>query len=179
MADLVEGRVRERERLIADSAGETAAPVIVRSMTATQTVWLGRALAELRGAGHRSGGARTAVVELLAEQDCCLTAQEIFDQLRERDRRVGIASVYRALELLTSMKLVQRLEMGEGTARYEPAHADGDHHHHVVCERCGKVAAFEDDELEDALEGLAGKLGFELGGHDVVLRGECPDCRRS
>ena len=131
---------------------------------------------ELRGAGYRSGGARTAVVELLAEQDCCLTAQEIFDQLRERDRRVGIASVYRALDLLTSMKLVQRLEMGEGIARYEPAHADGEHHHHVVCERCGKVAAFEDEELEDALEGLAGKLGYALGGHDVVLRGECPDC---
>jgi Fur family ferric uptake transcriptional regulator len=146
-------------------------------VTATQTAWLEHALDELRGAGHRSGGARTAVVELLAEQDCCLTAQEIFDQLRARDRRVGIASVYRALDLLTSMKLVQRLEMGEGTARYEPAHADGEHHHHVVCERCGKVAAFEDDELEDALEGLAGKLGYALGGHDVVLRGECPACR--
>ncbi len=148
-------------------------------MTATQTVWLDHALGELRRAGHRTGGARTAVVSLLAEQDCCLTAQEIFDELRERDRRVGIASVYRALDLLTTMKLVQRLEMGEGVARYEPAHADGEHHHHVVCERCGRVAAFEDDELEDALEGLGAKLGYALEGHDVVLRGECPECRLS
>lgn len=147
-------------------------------MTVTQTAWLEHALDALRRGGYRSGGARRAVVELLAEQDCCLTAQEIFDELRARERRVGIASVYRALDLLASLKLVQRLEMGEGVARYEPVHADGEHHHHVLCERCGKVAAFEDEELEDALEGLAEKLGYALDGHDVVLRGECPDCRR-
>jgi Fur family ferric uptake transcriptional regulator len=116
------------------------------------------------------------VVELLAQQNCCLTAQEIFDELRERDRRVGIASVYRSLDVLVGMKLVQRLDMGEGIARYEPAHADGDHHHHVVCERCGRVAAFEDDRLEDALDGLAERLGYELEGHEVVLRGRCPAC---
>jgi Fur family ferric uptake transcriptional regulator len=119
------------------------------------------------------------VVELLAQQNCCLTAQEIFDELRERDRRVGIASVYRSLDVLVGMKLVQRLDMGEGIARYEPAHADGDHHHHVVCERCGRVAAFEDDRLEDALDGLAERLGYELEGHEVVLRGRCPACSAS
>ncbi len=146
-------------------------------VTPVQTVWLDHALDELRRAGYRSGGARTAVVELLAGQDCCLTAQEIFDRLREDGRRIGIASVYRALDLLTSMKLVQRLDMGEGVARYEPAHASGEHHHHVVCDSCGTVAAFEDDELEDALEGLSDRLGFELEGHDVVLRGSCPSCR--
>jgi Fur family ferric uptake transcriptional regulator len=68
--------------------------------------------------------------------------------------------------------------MGEGTARYEPAHAGGEHHHHVVCERCGKVLAFEDEALEEALDGLSIRLGFDIGGHDVVLHGSCPDCRR-
>jgi Fur family ferric uptake transcriptional regulator len=148
-------------------------------MATTQVGWGVHALDELRRAGHRSGGARTAVVELLARQDCCLTAQEIFDTLRDDGRRVGIASVYRALDLLTSMRLVQRLEMGAGIARYEPVHADGEHHHHVVCERCGKVAPFADEELEDALGGLASKLGYDLDGHDVTLRGSCPDCRGS
>lgn len=146
-------------------------------MATAQVGWGELALDELRRAGYRSGGARTAVVELLALQDCCLTAQEIFDALRADGRQVGIASVYRALDLLTSMKLVQRLEMGEGIARFEPAHADGEHHHHVVCERCGKVAAFEDARLEAALDGLASTLGYELEGHDVTLRGACPDCR--
>lgn len=143
---------------------------------AARSGWGEHALGELRRAGHRAGGARTAVVELLAEQDCCLTAQEIFDELRERDRRVGIASVYRALDLLTGMKLVQRLEIGEGVARYEPAHAGGEHHHHVVCDRCGTVAVFEDERLEQALDRLGERLGYHLEGHEVVLRGTCPGC---
>jgi Fur family transcriptional regulator, ferric uptake regulator len=146
-------------------------------MSATETSWLEHAVGELRRAGYRTGGARTAVVELLAQQNCCLSAQEIFDELREQDRRVGIASVYRSLDVLVGMKLVQRLEMGEGIARYEPAHAGGNHHHHVVCEQCGTVAAFEDDRLEEAVEGLAGRLGYELEGHEVVLRGRCPNCK--
>ncbi len=143
---------------------------------AARSGWGEHALGELRRAGHRAGGARTAVVELLAEQDCCLTAQEIFDELRERDRRVGIASVYRALDLLTGMKLVQRLEIGEGVARYEPAHAGGEHHHHVVCDHCGTVAVFEDERLEQALDRLGERLGYHLEGHEVVLRGTCPSC---
>lgn len=146
-------------------------------MTLAQQTWREHALESLRRSGYRSGGARRAVIDLLAGQDCCLTAQEIFDRLRADGRAVGIASVYRALDVLAGMKLVQRLEMGEGVARYEPAHADGEHHHHLVCDRCGTVRAFEDDALERALADLAGRLGYEVGGHDVVLRGACPDCR--
>jgi Fur family ferric uptake transcriptional regulator len=150
---------------------------IVFQVSTVQADWGDYALGELRRAGHRSGGARTAVVELLSTQDCCLSAQEIFDSLRAEGRHVGIASVYRALDLLSGMKLVQRLEMGEGIARYEPVHAGGEHHHHLVCEHCGRVQAFEDDALEDALEQLGERLGFEVAGHDVVLRGACSDCR--
>jgi Fur family ferric uptake transcriptional regulator len=139
--------------------------------------WSEHARDALRRAGYRSGGARSAVIELLARQDCCLTAQEIFDGLRAEGRAVGIASVYRALDLLTGLKLVQRLDMGEGVARFEPAHADGEHHHHLVCDRCGAVEAFEDAELETALGRLAGRHGYEVDGHDVVLRGLCPACR--
>jgi Fur family ferric uptake transcriptional regulator len=142
-----------------------------------QADWRAHALETLRVGGHRSGGARSAVIDLLAKQDCCLTAQEIFDRLREDGRAVGIASVYRALDLLTAARLVQRLEMGAGIARYEPVHAGGEHHHHLVCEGCGRVEAFEDDALEDALDQLGERLGFEVGGHDVVLRGSCADCR--
>src|SRR6266540_1917138 len=80
--------------------------------------WLEYTLETLRQSGYRSGGARTAVIEVLAEQDCCLGAQEIFDLLRERGgRKVGIASVYRVLELLASLGLVQRVELGAVAAR--------------------------------------------------------------
>jgi Fur family ferric uptake transcriptional regulator len=96
--------------------------------------WTAHALATLRAAGYRSGGARAAVVGLLGRESCCLTVQQIFERLREDARPVGIASVYRALDLLVELRLVQRLELGEGSARFEALHPSGDHHHHVVCD---------------------------------------------
>jgi len=152
----------------------------VSSKRRGRSEWAEHALAELKRSGRRSGGARVAVIELIAQQDCCLTAQEIFDQLRSEGRDVGIASVYRTLDLLTRMELVRRVELADA-AGYEPAVPGGGHHHHVVCERCGKVSAFEDEGLEQAIERLegrlAGRLEYTMGGHDVVLRGACADCR--
>jgi Fur family ferric uptake transcriptional regulator len=138
--------------------------------------WREHALEALERSGHRGGGARTAVIELLAEQPCCVTAQQIFDSLRDRGRRIGIASVYRSLDQLARLDLVRRLEIGP-SAYYEPAYPSGDHHHHVVCDSCGKVAAFEDRALEEAIERLARKHRYSVGVHEVTLRGHCPECR--
>jgi len=139
--------------------------------------WAEHALERVARAGHRSGGARRAVIESLAEQECCRSAQEIFDQLRADGRRVGIASVYRVLDLLLTLGLVQRLDLGGGVSRYEPALPGGEHHHHLVCVRCGLVSPFEDPGLERALEGTAERSEYTVDAHDVVLRGRCPDCR--
>jgi Fur family ferric uptake transcriptional regulator len=137
--------------------------------------WSERALAVLEAKG-RSGGARRAVVELLGRERCCLTAQQIFDRLRAGGRRVGIATVYRVLEQLSERGLVQRVDVGAGTALYEAAHASGEHHHHLVCDDCGKVEAFADDELEAVLHRVERRTGYSVAGHDVVLRGACRDC---
>jgi Fur family ferric uptake transcriptional regulator len=139
--------------------------------------WADHTRRELERAGHRAGAARMAVVDLLARQDCCLSAREIADELRGEGREIGIASVYRALEVLDELKLVQRLDAGEGVVRYEPAHPGGSHHHHLVCDRCGHVAAFADEGLEQAIERVSRRLDYAVGGHDVVLRGTCPACR--
>jgi Fur family ferric uptake transcriptional regulator len=142
----------------------------------TQQAWADETSAALLAKGLRNGGARRAVIELLAEQNCCLTAQEIFDRLRASGRRIGIASVYRILDLLTSEGAVHRIELGSGTSRYEPAWPGGDHHHHLVCDRCGKVEAFEDPSLERALSRVEQESGYTVGGHDVVVHGSCGDC---
>jgi Fur family ferric uptake transcriptional regulator len=142
---------------------------------AATSPWTETTIASLRGKGHRNGGARRAVIELLGRQQCCLTAQEIFDTLRAEGRQVGTASVYRALEQLTKDGFVQRIDIGAGTSRFEPIHAEG-HHHHLVCDDCGKVEAFADDELERALHKVEGRTGYSVAGHDVVLRGACGDC---
>jgi Fur family ferric uptake transcriptional regulator len=139
--------------------------------------WVDGTLGALRDDGYRNGGARRAVVELLGRQDCCLTAQEIFDRLRGEGRQVGIASVYRVLDLLSDKGLVQRIDVGGGSARYEPVHASGEHHHHLVCDDCGKVEPFEDAALEAALARIAGGRGYALEAHEVVLHGGCGACR--
>src|SRR2546427_317199 len=90
----------------------------------TSSEWLDHARSELQGAGHRAGGARGAVLQALDQEPCCLTAQEIFDNLRATGRKVGIASVYRTLELLSKLSLVRRVDIGVA-ACYEPAHPGG------------------------------------------------------
>jgi Fur family transcriptional regulator, ferric uptake regulator len=132
----------------------------------------------LREAGFRAGGARAAVLDLMSGQDCCASAQEIHASLRASDRSVGIASVYRVLEVLAELRLVQRVDVGDGIARFEPASPGGDHHHHVVCEDCGKVEPFSDPSLERAIASASGRLGYNVDAHEVVLRGECGDCRQ-
>jgi Fur family ferric uptake transcriptional regulator len=139
--------------------------------------WTESALSRLRASSGRSGGARRAVVELLGRQGCCLSAQEVHDRLRATGPRVGIASVYRALEGLDGLGLVQRVDLGDGIARFEPALPGGDHHHHLVCDDCGKVEPFEDPTLEAAIERVADGRGYTVAAHDVVLRGACQDCR--
>jgi Fur family ferric uptake transcriptional regulator len=140
--------------------------------------WIELAHGELQRAGHRSSAPRAAVVELLGNQGCVLSAREIADRLSADGKQVGIATVYRTLELLARMRLVQRLDMGTDPARYEPVLPDGgNHHHHLVCEECSEVTAFDDPALERAIARLSRELDYRVGDHDVVLRGLCPGCR--
>ena len=141
--------------------------------------WEEAARAALKESGHRAGGARGAVIHLLGRQSCCLSAQEISDSLRRSRSDVGIASVYRALELLHGMGLVQRVEFGDGGARFEPVVPGGEHHHHAVCDRCGRVTPFEDERIEKQLARLAGNLEHSMSGHDLVIHGECRRCAGS
>jgi Fur family transcriptional regulator, ferric uptake regulator len=145
-------------------------------VTATRTRWADHALATIAGAGHRASVQRAEIVGALGELGCGVTAREIADLLRDRGSGVGLASVYRTLDLLDRMQLVQRFEVGEGSARYEPAHPGGEHHHHLVCRSCGRVSAFEDAGLERAIDRLAARVDFAIDYHDVTLRGECPAC---
>ena len=140
------------------------------------TPWAEHARTVLRDAGYHHGAAREAVVALLSAQECCLTAQEIFDRLRAEGRMVGIASVYRGVDQLADLGLLQRVDVGDGVARFQPVRPGGEHHHHLVCDDCGKVVAFHDEPLEQTLEALGRRAGYVLAGHDVVLRGACEDC---
>ena len=144
--------------------------------TQAKTTWAEYALEQLGEAGYRRGGARTAVVEALAGHDCAVTALDLDDELRRRKPAVGRASVYRALEQLEQLGLVQRIEVCRGTAGYERVDPTGHHHHHAICRDCGRMVPFEDPVLERAIGSLSESLSFEVTEHDVVLRGRCERC---
>lgn len=149
--------------------------------THSGNAWSEHARDVLRRAGHQHGAARDRVIDLLARQNCALSAIELEDALR-RGRRgqrpVGRASIYRVLELLNTHDLITRLDFGDGVARYEPTDPAGQHHHHhLVCEQCGKLVAFADPDLERSIERLSDRLGFRTTDHEVTLRGDCPHCQ--
>ena len=140
------------------------------------SAWLEQAEFRLRSSGHKEGEARRAVLELLDAQDCALSALEIEDGLRVGKKAVGRASVYRAIEQLVGLGLLQRVDRGSGAASYEKIEPSGEHHHHLVCQSCGRLVPFTDPGLERAIGRLADRAAFTVSDHDVVLRGECPRC---
>ncbi len=144
--------------------------------------WLERAEATLAAAGHKRGGARRALLELLAAQQCALTAIEIEDALREdaprtrSPRPVSRASVYRILDELEGLGLVQRVETGQAMVRYERVCERDQHHHHLVCDECGVVMPFSDPDLERAITSLSERVPLAVSEHEIVLHGACRDC---
>ena len=145
--------------------------------TAATTEWTDHTLRTLSAAGHRASAPRAEVIEAIADLGCSVSAREISDLLRQRDSKVGLASIYRALELLERMGLVKRIDLGDAAARYEAASPGGEHHHHIICDSCGTVERFEDEALERAIGRLSDRVDFAVAAHDVTLHGECPACR--
>jgi Fur family ferric uptake transcriptional regulator len=125
---------------------------------------------------RHSGAARQAVLELLDTQPCALSAVDIEAALRAGPRPVGRASVYRILDELERLGLVQRLQVGQAMARYEPIRGEHEHHHHLVCDSCGSVTPFTDPGLERAIERLSRRVPMRVAEHEIVLHGSCRDC---
>jgi Fur family transcriptional regulator, ferric uptake regulator len=138
--------------------------------------WIEHALAGLAEAGYQKGAARRAVIDCLGRQNCALSAQQIEEELRGAGSGVGRASIYRTLEQLDELGLVHRLDLGTGIATYEPAEPSGEHHHHLLCERCGRVVPFHDAKLERAITEVTRRSDFDVSAHDVTLHGLCPRC---
>jgi Fur family ferric uptake transcriptional regulator len=138
--------------------------------------WTERALDRLADAGYRRGGARRELLALMSNQRCALSAFEIEDALAAGKRRVSRASVYRVLEELEAIGLVQRVDVGDGISRFEPVRHGRGHHHHLVCDRCGRLEPFSDEGLERAITRLADRVPLEVSEHEVVLHGACATC---
>ena len=149
------------------------------SSTPQRSPWAEEAERALTAAGYRRGGARRAILGLLDEQSCALSAIEIQDALTGRNREVSRASIYRVMEELEEIGLVQRVEVGRGVVRYEPARSGPGHHHHLVCDHCGRISPFTDAGLERAIRRVSDGLPLRVSEHEVVIHGACETCASS
>lgn len=127
--------------------------------------------------GYRLTAARQAVLEVLAASDRALEATQIFDAARGRYARLGLVTVYRTLETMMALGLVQRVHCDAQCASYvatEPGHQ-----HLLVCRRCGRVWYFSGDDLDDLMHTVAGESGFVVEDHWLQLVGLCADCQHA
>nr|WP_232008846.1 ferric iron uptake transcriptional regulator [Sutterella megalosphaeroides] len=106
-----------------------------------------------------------------------LSAEEVYKLLLNDDCDIGLATVYRVLTQFESAGILVRHHFDEGRATYELQ--EGHHHDHIVCVRCGKLEEFVDPAIEQAQRVVAGRLGYELTDHSLVLYGVCSECRKA
>jgi Fur family ferric uptake transcriptional regulator len=126
---------------------------------------------------------RIAILEVLdSRPDKHLTAEEIYDLVKEEYPEIGLATVYRTIQLLSELHLIDKLNLDDGYVRYEIGKMGkedcGHHHHHLICRKCGLVLSFEDDLLETLEERIFESKGFRVADHEVKLFGYCTECQK-
>jgi Fur family ferric uptake transcriptional regulator len=126
--------------------------------------------------GLRSTDQRKLIVETFFRSDNHVSIEELLAQVRSKDPRVGYATVYRTLKLLTECGVANERRFGDGLTRYELAD-DVTHHDHLICVGCGDITEFEEPRIEELQERVARKYGFELRSHKHELYGVCPKCK--
>lgn len=126
--------------------------------------------------GLRSTDQRRLIVETFFRSDNHVSIEELLARVRSTDPRVGYATVYRTLKLLTECGVANERRFGDGLTRYELAD-DVTHHDHLICVGCGDITEFEEPRIEELQERVARKYGFELRSHKHELYGVCPKCQ--
>ncbi len=135
----------------------------------------------LRTNGLKVTNQRIAILEVLNNRPGKhLTAEEIYDYVRKKFPDIGLATVYRTIQLLSELNLIDKLNLDDGYVRYEIGSRNQEesshHHHHLICLECGNIYAFQDDLLENLENRIKEILGFEVTDHEVKLYGHCKKC---
>lgn len=129
----------------------------------------------LEDAGVRLTAARREVAKLIAARDGHFTAADLVAEARAKRQRIGRATIFRSLELLSSLGVIERLDLPNGEHAYvgcEPAH-----HHHAICSNCRRSSDFDDAELSTVVQSVARRTGFRIDAHRLELFGLCEACQ--
>jgi len=130
-----------------------------------------------RAQGLRLTQARLAILRVVGTTAAHLQVAEVHRRALRVSPGIGLASVYRTIDLLDRLGLVKRVHVGHRHRHYAPA-TEG-HGHHLVCNGCGRVVEFSDCQVERLAKTLARRTRFVIEGHSIELYGRCPDCRRA
>ena len=124
--------------------------------------------------GYRLTGPRRALATVIADRDGHFTAAELIDAAQRRGLGVGRATVFRTLEILEELGVIERLDLPSGDHAYvgcEPVH-----HHHVVCSSCGRASEIRDADLQRVVRRVGRQTGYRIDDHRLELFGLCPAC---
>jgi len=129
----------------------------------------------LSGGGRRLTRARRTVGQLIGGQKGCFTAANLLDEARSREMPIGRATVFRTLDLLTEEGALERIDMPDGEHAYVVCEPE-QHHHHVVCQSCGRSVEVRDTGLAEIVRAIGEQSGFRIDSHRLELFGLCPEC---
>ena len=141
-------------------------------------------MAKFKSQGFRVTEPRQTVLEVMQKMNGHHTAEEIFFRVHQFYPGIGLATIYRTLDLLTRMGLVRKYDFGQGKSRFELVKGEERHHHHLICKNCGRVIDYDDflneeKELVKKIEKvLSQRHSFEIETHNLQFFGICEDCRR-
>ncbi|TYR82520.1 transcriptional repressor [Priestia megaterium] len=134
---------------------------------------------QLHSASYKLTPQREATVRVLLEhEEDHLSAEDVYLLVKEKSPEIGLATVYRTLELLTELKIVDKINFGDGVSRYDLRQEGAAHfHHHLVCIECGSVDEIQDDLLEDVEEIVEKQWRFKIKDHRLTFHGICYRCQ--
>ena len=128
--------------------------------------------------GLKSTRQRDAILEAFLASDRHLSIEELYLHLRGSHPGIGYATVYRTLKLFAESGIAREFQFGDGQTRYEHV-AEGEHHDHLVCVRCGAICEFTNDAVEEMQNRIAAAHGFVIQYHKMELYGLCPLCNET
>lgn len=135
---------------------------------------------KLQSSDYKLTRQRKIVVRALIENSGKhLSAEELHSFVRKCNPEIGLATVYRTLEILAQIEVIHKLELGDGRARYELSSGNVHRHHHLICLGCGSVTELNEDLLENLERLAAEKHNFRVSDHDVKVYGYCSRCQRA
>ncbi|MCU6710107.1 transcriptional repressor [Paenibacillus sp. J5C_2022] len=136
---------------------------------------------QLQSKGYKLTPQREATVRVLLEnEEDHLSAEDVFMLVKEKAPEIGLATVYRTLELLSEMSVVEKMNFGDGVARYDlRTDSSKHHHHHLICVQCGSMEEIKDDWLLPLEERLEKEFHFFVSDHRLDFQGICRHCRKN